>query len=346
MKKRIAEAKTTQVTLSVNQTETCDQTGKTINSVNQTFTADSIDEIDRILHLAGLGRSGAAVAAEPTVRMLIQGGHPAGCQCQECCHPQGCRCEACCGLTEGRDLPPGFHDYEAHGPEDAVDLNFNTAEDELTEQGVGHMDYGHRDYDDTDSYDLSAFSHDHGRAGNPVRYTPANSGDNPMKSDMVEDDESVEASYSEAINDAVRQIGEDPNAIDDCVEQIASDFGKSHDEVHQEILDQRDVLGDDSMVDDDINQPLMMATEGRVRVEESLQMLTENHSPAFVSALHKVRDGLFESLNAAEISNLATAFINLMQSPDSQRVTRTHRAFRQYISEAAMLREYRKFAGK
>jgi hypothetical protein len=371
MRKRIVrEGKTQQVTLTVNQTETCDASGKQISSVNQTFTADSVAEIERLLHLAGVGRQGgecpeAELPEDPTVRMLVlRAGHshPEGCRCPVCPHPEGCQCVGCCqGIREGRELPPGFHDYEAAGPDEAIDLDFNTGDEDLDEDSTEHFDYGHRAYDETDSIDITAFSHDHGRAGNPVRYTPAKAGDNPMRSDMREDDEALEGEYSDAINDAVEQYKIDTHSLDAFADDIATRFDRDPDEVRQEILDQKAALADDGddtdadIVEDDFETGDIVTDdtteyddflEGRRpgrRLEESIQMLVENQSPNFLSAIHKVRDGDYDSLNAAEISNLASAFINLMQSPDARRVSQAHRDFRQYVGEAATLREYQKY---
>lgn len=373
--RNLREATTEQVTLTVNKTETCDETGKQTSSSNQTFTADSIGEIQRLLHLAGMSQPNAVPTAqgeaEPTVRMLVlRAGqlHPEGCRCERCQHPPDCPCPVCTQgairvtvpdpddtsypgypgseIQESRELPPGFHEFEAGGPEDMVGIDFNTGDDDDLEEEAEDFDYGHRNYARGDDTDLTTYAYQSGGARRPVRYVPTNSGDNPLRRGVREEDDIVggDVEYNEAINDAVDQYAGDPASLDLLARDIAEQFGRDEAEIRDEILNQKEALGDAGATEDSEFEDFRESRRsGRTRIEESIQMLVDNRSDHFLSAIHKVREGLYESLTPGEISNLATAFINLMQSPDPRRVARVHGQFRDYLGEAATLREYRRY---
>ena len=209
--------------------------------------------------------------------------------------------------------------------------------------GLLTVEHGARGGDD----DLTAFSYGTGGARRPGRYVPTNSGANPPRRGVEEEEDIVGGNieYNEAINDAVDQYGQDPASLDLLARDIADQFGKDEAEIRDEIVDQKEALGDGRDADpmDGEFEDFRESRRARGRLAESIQMLVDNRSDNFLSAIHKVREGLYESLTPGEISNLATAFINLMQSPDARKITRVHSQFRDYLGEAATLREYQRY---
>jgi hypothetical protein len=80
--------------------------------------------------------------------------------------------------------------------------------------------------------------------------------------------------------------------------------------------------------------------ESSYRKLDEISTLTGVDEMSLFSALHKVRTGMIQSINEAETTSLAAAFINLLETEDTTRLCAVHTVFRS-LKEKNLLEAYK-----
>ena len=382
-------------TLIVNKSKT---SGSATMNSSTTIDAGSLDEIHRMLELAGLKDEptvSSALAAKGVVDSQIQDGefevvgdvryittdelsnNGSGCGCPpECpCHGQckpGCGCD-CSGegysnsVEEGwleNQFSNGSVDCEVCGPDDMVDVEFNTEDRKLGESDIaGEYDYGHTDKskrkrrNDIAAFDYKGRPESGGSAS--FRYTKAGYADNPMRMeddmDMDYDDEigmsredEDEQQYSSEMNLIVDTMKADIDngsftSVDNYIDTLALEFTKSEVEVAEELVDQFVLrYGKTPYQMAGMVQESVETGYRNQRLKESIGILANTESDEFMSALDKIKDDRVNTITVSEAHHLAAAFINIMRDSDNRSLVRLHECMREFIT-GGLIDEYRSY---
>lgn len=334
----------------------------TVNyTTTTTVSATNWDELSRMLELAGVKMDDqptmrqAAIAVNNDGEVEIQDGEveivDAGsscsggnsCACANGCSAGcGCGCDADTQTNEGwleHQIGTGAVEFEVCGPDDMIDIQFDTSTGGTKVNETAQADYGHNHYKSRVS-DIKAYDYkgrpESGR--NALRITN-NMADNPM---VMDEEAPIESEYDTNINAVCELVKSDIDANDfttvrDYVNAVDGE-GRDARQIEQDIRDQFLVLFDQTAEE----MGGRSVIEGTERLKESIGILVENTSDEFMTALDKIKENRANRLTDNEVSHLAAAFINMMRQSSLSKMQRLGECMYDFIN-GDMEDEFAKF---